>query len=276
MKFKQLINKAGRAIKKNSPAILTGLGVVGLGATAYLAYKSRGKVEEVVEQIEETRESGEEVNKIEVAKDIAEAIYLPVTVGIASVGCILWSYRIQNNRIAILASSLAAQRAHNIYFENRYKKLHGEEEYAKFISPTDEVEHTEVGKNGKEKTTVEQVKKDIDRTIGQWYDQSTEYASDDHVYNVQFINSVNERMQLLLFQRGSLMLNEVREALGFERIRAGALLGWTAGDNFDIEQHISNLGDESKGELKQQIWVSWTRPRYVYEEVEFNGRYSVY
>ena len=114
----------------------------------------------------------------------------------------------------------------------------------------------------------------MDKTIGQWYDESIEYVSDDHTYNMAYIDSVDEQLQTILFARGSLMLNEVREALGLERIRAGALLGWTTQDNFSLDKVVTMIEDE--GTLKEQIWVTWTRPRYVYDEVEFNGRYSVY
>lgn len=276
MKFKQLLNKTTMVIKKNSPAILTGVGIVGLGATAYLAYKSRDKVEAIVEKIEEKREADIEIDKVEVAKDIAEAIYLPVAIGAVSVASIFMSYRIQNNRIAILAGALASQQAQNMYFEAKYRKQHGDEAYRKFVTPTEEVEEVTVDGKGKEKVTVKEIKSEVDKTIGQWYDESTEYASDDHVYNMAYIDSINERLQTILFQRGSLMLNEVREALGFERIRNGALLGWTTSDSFDIDKVVTMLGDEHMGEMKEQIYVTWTRPRYIYEEVEFNGRYSIH
>lgn len=275
MKIKQFLNKTGLKIKKNSPAILTGIGIIGLGATAYLAYKSRDKVEAVVIEIEEKRDMGEEINKMEVARDIAEAVYLPVTVGVVSVAAITMSYRIQNNRIAVLASSLAAQQAHNMFMEKKYKKVHGEEAYAKFMMPTESEEFTEVDARGKEKLTVKDVKKDVDDTIGQWYDESSEYVSDDHTYNVAMIDSVTEKLQTILFQRGHLLLNEVREALGFDRIRAGALLGWSSGDVFNVEKVVTLMEDEENGELKEHIWVTWARPRYIYDEVEFNGRYSI-
>ena len=277
--MKQLINKTNMKIKKNAPAILTGVGIAGLGATAYLAYKSRSKVEAVIEEIEEARdlaaENGEELelDKVKVARDIAEAVYLPVLVGALSMSAIFMSYRIQNNRIAVLAGALATQQAQNIYFENKYRKVHGDEAYHKFVAPTEDVEHTEVDGKGKTKVTVQQVKKDIDHTIGQWFDESQEYYSDDHTYNTTYIESVNDRMQTLLFQRGTLLLNEVREALGFERIRAGQLLGWTSSDNFDIEKVVTVMLDD-KQQLKEQIWVTWTRPRYIYEEIDFNGRYN--
>lgn len=275
-KFKQLLNKVVMKTKKNSPAILTGVGVVGLGTTAYLAYKSRTKVEKVVLDIEEARDNNEELNKVEIVRDIAEAVYLPVVVGAVSVAAIVWSYKIQNNRIAVLASSLAAQQAHNYFFEQKYRKEHGDEAYTKFMTPTDRVEHEEIDGKGKKKLTVVDVKKDVDRTIGQWYDESLEYTSDDHSYNMAMIDSVAEKLELILFQRGTLLLNEVREALGFERIRNGALLGWTAGDSFTIEKIVTMIKDEAQEEIKPQIWVTWSRPRYIHEEVEFNGRYSIH
>lgn len=275
MSFKSVMSKAGLTLKKHSPSIFTGIGIVGLGATAYLAYKSRDKVEAVVEKIEDQRERGEEVNKLEVAKDLTEALYQPVLAGATSIGCIVVAQKIQNNRIKMLVGTLALEQARNIYFEKKYKEQYGEEEYRKFAAPTEQIEEVTLDKKGKEVKTVTEVKKEVDHTIGQWYDESSEYASDDHHYNIQYIDSVNERMQLVLFQRGHLILNEVREALGFERIRNGALLGWSTGDNFEITKDILMVGDEDLGESKEQIWVSWSRPRYIYDEVEFNGRYSI-
>lgn len=274
-KFKQLLNKTVMKTKKHSPAILTGLGVVGLGATAYLAYKSREKVEAVVLEIEEARDNELEINKVEVAKDIAEAIYLPVTVGALSVAAIVWSYKIQNNRIAVLASTVAAQQIQAKLFEDKYRKEHGDEAYQRFITPTERQETIEEGKNGKTKVTVNEIRKDIDKTFGQWYDESLEYVSDDHGYNMSYIDSITEKLELILFQRGTLLLNEVREALGFERIRNGALLGWTSGDIFNIDKVVTAMKDEGEDEIKEQIWVTWARPRYIYDEIEFNGRFAV-
>lgn len=276
MTFKNTLYKAKRSLAKHSPAIFTTVGIIGLGATAYLAYKSRDKVEAVVEDIEDKRKREVPIDKAQVGKDLVNALYLPITIGALSVTSIIMSHRIQRKRIIVLSGALAAQQARNLFFENKYREIHGEENYNKFIVPTDEIKTEEAGKNGKTKIKVEEVKKDIDHTIGQWYDESSEYVSDDHTYNVAFIDSVNERMQTVLFQRGSLLLNEVREALGFERIRAGALLGWTTVDSFSIEKVITMLGDKSAGELEEQIWVTWSRPRYIYDDVEFNGRYSVY
>lgn len=275
MSIKTVLYKAGMGLKKNSPAIFTGLGIVGLGATAYLAYKSRDKVEVVVEEIERKRDLNIPINKMEVAKDITEAVYQPVLVGAASVVCILMAQKIQNNRIKTLVGALAVEQARNIYFEKKYRAQHGDEEYNKFMIPTEDVENVEIGKNGKEKITVEQTKKEIDKSLGVWYDESSEYVSDDHTYNLASIDAVNDHMQTLKFQRGTILLNEVLEKLGFDRIRSGALLGWTGADYFEIEKQTIVVRDEKTGELKENIWVTWSRPNYVFDKVDFNGRYSI-
>ena len=136
MSLKEKVQQVGRTVSKNSPAIFTGLGIVGLGATAYFAYKSRDGVEEIVEGVEEAREAGHDINRFEVVKDLAGVLALPVATGILSGACIITAHRIQNQRIGVLSSALLAQQAKNLYFENKYKEEHGEEEYEKFITPT--------------------------------------------------------------------------------------------------------------------------------------------
>lgn len=274
MTIKQTLLKAGRTISKHSPAIFTGLGIGGFGATAYLAYKSKDKVEEITVKIEERRENDLPVDRVEVVKDLSVALYLPITVGALSTASILWGHNIQRKRIVALSGALAAQQAQNLYFEKKYRKTHGDEEFEKFMLPTEEVETEYEDSKGKTKKKIEEVKKETDGTIGEWFSESSEYTNDDHSYNMAYIDSVTEAMQTRLFQRGTLQLNEVREALGFDRIRAGALLGWTSADAFDILTTVTNLGVGD--ELKEQIRITWTTPKYIYNDVEFNDRYNIY
>lgn len=276
MSIKSFIAKTTMGIKKHSPAIYTAIGFVGIGATAYYAYKSRDKVDAVVQRIEEARENDEPVDKMEVARDLTEALYKPILTGTATVAAFALAYKIQSNRIKFLMGALVTEQARNIYFQQKYRKEHGDEAYAKFVTPVEHIEHVGVDGKGKEKITVESVKKDIDDSIGQWYSNSTEYAADDHAYNIAYIDSINDKMSTILFQRGHLTLNEVFDALGFERTRNGALLGWTTGNYFNIVKHISNVGNVEAGESLEQIWVTWSTPQYIYNSVEFNGRYSIY
>lgn len=275
MNLKHAFFKAGRTVSKFAPEIYTTIGIVGLGATAYLSYKSKDKVEKVVEDIEERRDNDLPIDPMEVGKGLTEALYLPITIGVLSVGSILMAHNIQRKRILTLTGALAAQQAQNLYFENKYRKKYGDKEFEEFMVPTEQVKKETKDSKGKTKEIIEDVKKDSDSTIGEWYSESTEYASDDHGYNMAYIDSVVEKLQTRLFQRGNLLLNEVREELGFDRIRAGALLGWTTADSFHIHKVVTELGDQSV-ELKDQIYVTWTTPRYIYDDIDFNGRYAAY
>lgn len=271
-KFKQFLNKSGMSVKKHSPIILTTVGIIGLGTTAYLAYKSRDKVEAVIEGIEDARANDLDIDKMEVATGLAEALYAPVLVGAVSVAAIFMSYKIQSRRVTALAGALVAQQARNAFFEKKYRSVHGDDAYVKFSAPTEMQHETYIDDKGKTKTKSTEVRAEFDKTIGQWYDESSEYVSDDHAYNMAMIESVEERLQTLLFQRGSLLLNEVRDQLGFERIKAGALLGWTSKDSFSIDKTV-NLVPGAGGE-ETQIHVSWSAPRYIHEEIDYNGRYA--
>lgn len=275
MSFKEKLQNAGKSIAKNSPAIFTGLGIVGLGATAYFAYKSRDGVEEIVDGVEAAREEGHEVDRWEVTKDLVGVMALPITTGVLSGACIVTAHRIQSKRIGALSSALLAQQARNLYFEQKYKKEHGEEKYKKFITPTAEERSMVKDSKGKEKEVIKEVRTEADGTVGTWFDQSLEYAEDDHTYNKRFIESVNEKMQTRLFQKGHLLLNEVRDELGFPRTPNGNLMGWSTAEVFNIETAVMNEKDE-EGNIKPQIWVFWSTPKYVWNDVDMEGRYSPY
>jgi hypothetical protein len=268
-------SKASLKLRKHSPIIFMTAGVLGAGWAMWEAYQARNKVEDVVKGIEIAREDGEEINKLQVAKDLGEALYKPILIGVASIGCILMAHNIQSNRIKVLMGALVTEQARNVYFEHKYKKEHGEEAYEKFVAPVENIEHTEIGKNGKEKVTVESVKRGVSETIGRWFSDSSEYASDDMEYNMTYVEMINDKMNTVLFQRGHLLLNEVYDALGFPRNREGALLGWSSG-SFEIKKQVLAVGNTEDGETREQLWVTWTTPRYIHEEVEFNSRYSVY
>lgn len=63
-KVRKGIVKAGHVGKKHSPLILTVTGGVGIVATAYFAYKSHGQVKEIVDRMEEDRNSEERMNDL--------------------------------------------------------------------------------------------------------------------------------------------------------------------------------------------------------------------
>lgn len=256
-------SKASLKLKKHSPIIFLTLGTLGAGWAMWEAYQARNKVEAVVNKIEEARANEEEVSKMEVVKDLGEALYKPIIIGLASIGCILMAHNIQSNRIKVLMGALVTEQARNVYFEHKYKKEHGEAAYEKFVAPVEEIKHTEINEKGKERITIESVKREVPETVGRWFSDSSEYASDDMDYNIEYVRMINEKMGAILFQRGHMSLNEVFDALGFDTNRQGALLGWVD-SNFEITSQVLSVGREEDGEIRNQLFVTWTPAKYMH------------
>lgn len=259
------LSKSGRVLAKNSPLILTGLGIVGLGATAVLAYRSAKKVETIMDDIEES----EEVDKKSMVINISKAVALPAFVGLASVTALGASYYIMNNRVLNLSAALSSAVAEHEYYRRKYAEENGEEKAAEFDTRVHEEIKKVVDKNGKEKEKKQKVKDTKDSLYGEWFDKSSEYASDDFSYNQEYIRSVEGHIQNMLFRRGYVLMNEVRDALGFERNRAGALVGYSSTDNFFLGQQIVQITDEETGELRPEIYVKFPKAHYIYDTIDY-------
>lgn len=98
--------------KKESPAILTGLGVLGLAATAYAAYKAGLKASIILEKHKKAMENIEKGDKeakkeatIETVKSMTPVLLPPIIMGVASAACIIGSNTISSKRVAVLSAA---------------------------------------------------------------------------------------------------------------------------------------------------------------------------
>ena len=108
---------------------------------------------------------------------------------------------------------------------------------------------------------------------------SQEYAGDQtamsNEYNAEWIRAAERELDERMALRGNLLLNEVLEKLGFERTKEGALMGWTMGDGFRLDQQVNHF-DTDDGMGEEQIFIHWPAPHYIYDDVNFTGRYSIF
>ena len=122
----KVIAKAGQAVVKNSPTILTVSGVIGIGVTVFLACRATLKAQKVVEEhherrekVEEKLEKSEETTDREYTRELAKVygktlvdmtkLYaVPVVLGVASIVSILGGHKILSDRNVKLTNSLAA------------------------------------------------------------------------------------------------------------------------------------------------------------------------
>ena len=307
VKLHRAVSKATFEVSKHSPLILTGLGIVGLGATAYYAYKSRDKINEIVTEVEEQQDqaarlaqyeielkhrslneeeeqdykylwtlndSGDlDVDKALYVRNLAAAVALPITLGVLSATAIGGSYLIQNRRIAGLAGALATSTAEHKYLRDRMEKKYGKEEVER-LETVEEKEVTYTDSKGKEKTKKVdvQVPTPVGSMSGRWYADSNEYFADDHQYNLDQLRTVQRALEQKLFVNGFLRFNQVMDALGFDRIKGGEEFGWNTQTGFDMSFQTTNF--ETTEDIIPQIYVRWTRPISIYHDVEYTGRYS--
>lgn len=277
MKKTELMNNMGRTfhkvgfqLQKKSPEILVGLGIVGVVASAVMACKATLKVNEIVEKTQDDLDrihkseetgmtpAGESYSKDDCKKDLAityvhtgmafAKLYGPaVVLGAVSVTSILASHRILKKRNVALAAAYTAIDHSFKDYRKRVLDRFGEqvEKELRYNIKAKEIEEIVVDDKGKEKT----VKKTVDAADEGWDpSQYSPYAKifdelhpdwmKDAERNLFYLKARQSQANDMLKARGHLFLNEVYDMLGFERTKAGAVVGWVydpdepIGDNF--------------------------------------------
>lgn len=107
MTAQQLLNKTAHILKKNSPKIFAGFGVIGVGTTAYLASKATVQACDIIranEAAEGAHDDPKERFK-ERTKHVWR-LYIPTALsGTATVACIVGSARVGSRRTAVAVTA---------------------------------------------------------------------------------------------------------------------------------------------------------------------------
>ena len=265
---KRLVKK----VRKNSPAILLVGGILGFAGTAFLAYKAAPKMEKIVEDIEEKNATNEPIDKVQVGKDLAKALTPTIGLGVLSAVAVIWSYKIQTNRLITVSGVLAATQATHQALENKIREKLGQKAYEDFLT-TDEVHYSSEDEDGNTVDNVEDIRSEVNSSLMEWFSKSSESAKDGtegaHTYNLELIRSMTERAQTRQFNNCGLLLNELRDIFGWDRLKAmGALTGWSDWDTLNIEAIPWEEVDEN-GVIRKDILVKWTQPKYIYDTLDY-------
>ena len=273
MSLKTVISKGGLKIKKYSPEILMVAGITGVVGAAVLACKATLKCEELIDEhdakmeaanearntVDEERYSAEDYKKDVVVIKVQTAVnfinlYGPaVTLGVASIGCILGAHNIMKKRnVALMAAYKLVEQSFAEY-RDRVKAELGDAEDFHFRYGTTKGETTEtiVDENGKKKK-VKHLTQELDGSMCSQYARlfepeerdgtggwtgSTQF-SPKHDYNYAFLTQKLNWMNDRLNAQGYVFLNDVYEELGFPRTKAGQAVGWVKGVN-GVDGYIS-------------------------------------
>ena len=263
-KFVNVYNGVKGKVEKHSPEILMGVGVVGVVTGTVMACRATLKLNDILEEAQETRDKIKEVasnpnyedkyTEEDAKKDLAvnyiqtgvkvAKLYAPaVAVGVAGVGCVLASHDIMKKRnVALSAAYLTVDKSFKEY-KQRVVDRFGEEveKEIRYGIKAEEIVETVTDEEGNE-TTVTETVKTMNPTLysdyARFFDEASPCWQNDPEYNLMFLRAQQQYANDLLRAKGRLFLNDVYDMLGIEKTKAGQVVGWVYdrenpnGDNF--------------------------------------------
>lgn len=111
-KVTDFLEKAETFTKKNSPAILTGMAIVGVISTAYAAFKAGPRADKILEEYRKDMSYCDRNDKeakraviTETAKKMIPVVAPPIIMGGSTIGCVIGSHSVSSRRIAALSAA---------------------------------------------------------------------------------------------------------------------------------------------------------------------------
>lgn len=256
--------KAEFTIKKNSPEILLGAGIVGFVGTIVLACRATCRADEVLEfhrkkikdindakEIADADPEGEMSYDIEIYRQDKAICYLKTTgslaklyaptiaVGTLSLACILTSRNIMQKRYLGVVAAYNGLSAAFEEYRKRVRDEYGEglDKHFRYGTTYDELPaYDENGKKTKEKEQVEKTETGMVMQSDdscRFFDSSNPNWDKNPTFSMMWLRGQQNILNDILHTRGHVFLNEVYDALGFPHTPQGAVLGWIDGEGDD-------------------------------------------
>lgn len=261
---KNVMGKSLLVLDKHSPEILMVVGVTGIVGSTILACRATMKCEETLYRAQEKFEkidecwdkvkegeiflddySKEDRNRdlviayIQTAVDFIKLYGPAVTLGVASISCIVGAHGIMRKRnVALMAAYKAIEEGFSVYRKRVVGELGEEKDYIFRHGLVQEtVTEKETDENGKTVSVKKQrlvTNPDGLSVYSRYFDETCKEWTKTPEYNMMFLRAQQTYFNQMLTARGHVFLNEVYDALGIPRSQAGAVVGWVlgAGDNF--------------------------------------------
>jgi hypothetical protein len=248
--FTSKLGRQALVAQKHSPKILFIAGVVGVGATVVLSCKATLKLEEILEDAEQTKDGienlqHEDYTDIDRKKDmtllytktaikVAKLYALPAAVGVVSIAALTGSHAILSKRNAAVTAAYAALEKGFKEYRKRVIDEYGEDKdrefrYGSFV----ETKLSEDTENG---TVIQDVKVLGGKNASiyaRFFDETNPNWNRSPNYNQMFIQCQQNYANDKLRAQGHLFLNEVYDMLGIPRSKEGSVVGWISGGEGD-------------------------------------------
>lgn len=252
-----LLQKAGKALKKAAPTLLSCAGAAGVVATAVLAVKATPKALQALETAQEAKqaENGEKLTRMETIGACWTCYAPAAATGIAAIGCIFGANVLNRRQQAALVSAYAlVSRSYNEY-KRKVKEVCGPEAHRKVLAAL-----------AAEKSTKPPLyAPTIDRMASLGFEDAGEedlmfYDTFGERYFQATISQVLQAEYHLnrnfALSGGFVTLNQFYEFIGISGIPGGDKIGWMVSDELywvDFEHIKAALDDGPGGEA--ECWI---------------------
>lgn len=242
-------------VQKHSPEILTGVAIVsGVAATVVASRATlhleerldtmRGEIALIKEKQLETDDEGHPLHEpSEIQKELMQAylrgsgrigkLYLPaLTLTGISIISTLASRGILHKRNVALAAAYKVMEENYDAYRERVREQLGEDKDVEFVTGA-EVKEEKDKETGEVKKVAHIDPTKLRSNYGRFFDETNKNYEPNSEYNLMFLKGHQAFFQNMLEARGHVFLNEVYDALGFERTGAGQMVGWVYGGDGD-------------------------------------------
>lgn len=278
------IGRTGLGVRKVSPELLVGVGIVGLVAAGVVAARATIKAQPILERakdavdtVEFHKQNDEAYKPHNQKKDLIyiyrttafelAKIYAPaITLGGLGVACVLGGHHMLRQRNVALA---AAYKVLETSYGEYRKRVRSEVGDAKELEIYQDVREIEVvddkGKVSKKKIHGP----NAGNGYGRFFDQLNPNYVENASLNLAFITSVQRFYNMQLNLRGYVFLNEVYDTLGFEKTTAGQVVGWCSDGN-DGEDGWIDFGIDNPENWRAQEFIKGNE-RAVFLDFNVDG-----
>ena len=279
------LHKGGFWLKKHSPEIMTAVGTVGVVAGAVMACKATTKVNFILEETANKRATVDEAferGTVKIKNDAGEITYAEYTdkdhqkdlavvyaqgamnvaklyapavlVGVSGLMFLWGANNILHKRNAALTAAYATAHQGLNEYRSRVVERFGKDldRELMYNIKAQEIEETVTNEDGTEqvvKKTVDVANPDYNSIYARFFDESCKGWTKSAEDNLRFLKMVQAWANKKLQAEGYLYLNDVYEALGIPKTKAGHVVGWIfdeahpVGDNF-VDFGIYDLYNE--------------------------------
>lgn len=290
--FKGVVGRGGLYAQKYSPEILTGVGIVAMGAAAVIGVRATLRLENTVDIAEERIRIVKETRMIALAnghevqpenayqRQLYRAylhnvmtftkLYGPaISLFVAGAGSVIAGHGIMRKRnVALVAAYNAVEKSFAAYRARVLEDLGAEKDRDYLLGLREEVEE----KDGKKEPVVVFDPTKADQ-FTRCFDESNPKWQRDPGYNQFFLTAQQNYFNNKLVSRGHVFLNEVYDTLGFERTSEGSVVGWILskdGDNY-IDFGIFDATSEAKRNFvngyEQSIWLNFNHDGVIFDKI---------